>query len=122
MAEVQIPLALQPFSGGRASVAAAGRTLRQVFDRLELECPGIREQLVADDDVRPGLAIVVDDEITQQGLAQGVAEDSNILILPALGGGSLHDSGSATRSVMRRGHALRLDEEIARSMTRRVIA
>ncbi len=96
MAQVQIPPALQPFSGGRASVTAAGRTLRQVFDRLEIECPGIREQLVAADEVRPGLAIVVDDEITQQGLAQSVAEDANILILPALGGG-----GTACRRVYR---------------------
>ena len=89
MVTVHIPTALRGFSRGREVVLVSGRTLRQVFDDLDRECPGIKAQLVDEDEagIRPGLAIAVNDELTSQGLIQAVPEDGTILILPAMGGG-----------------------------------
>ena len=89
MPTVFIPDLLRPFSGGRARVTVTGRTLRQVFDQLDRECPGIKGQLVVEDEIRPGLAIVVDNELAAEGLLQPVAEDTEVHILPAMAGGSL---------------------------------
>jgi molybdopterin converting factor small subunit len=80
---------LRSFSAGRDRVLVPGRTLRQVFEHLEAECPGIKSQLLEDGDIRPGLAIVIDNEITSEGLIARVGDDTEVHILPAIGGGSL---------------------------------
>ncbi len=100
MVTVHIPTVLRDHSGGRDRVEVSGRTLRQVFDQLELECPGIKEHLLDEDEVHSGLAIVVDDEITGQGLIQPVPENATILILPALGGGVAARQLEATAQVI----------------------
>ena len=92
MPTVVIPVSLRSFSAGRDRVSVAGRTLRQVFDQLDSECPGIKSQLIADDDIRPGLAIAVDNELTSEGLVQVIEDEAEVQILPAIGGGSLPGS------------------------------
>ncbi len=87
MATVIIPQALQEFAAGRDRIVVPGRTLRQVFDRLDVEYPGLKAQLVVDDAIRPGLAVAVNDEMTSRGLLEPVPEDGVVRILPALGGG-----------------------------------
>ena len=90
MVTVYIPTAFRSFSGGRDQVQVPGGTsLRRVFEALDEECPGIKEQLTYEGNmVRPGLAIFIDDEQTTQGLIEQVPEDATIRILPAMGGGS----------------------------------
>lgn len=88
MATVFIPEALRSFSNGRDRVSVSGATLRQVFSALDAACPGIRERLVADEDIHPGLAIFIDDEMTSGGLVEPVGEESEIRILPAMAGGT----------------------------------
>lgn len=67
-----------------------GSSLRRVFEALEAECPGIKEQLMFEGKiVHPGLAVFVDDEQITQGLIEQVPEDATIRILPAMGGGAL---------------------------------
>jgi molybdopterin converting factor small subunit len=92
MVTVYIPTAFRRFSGDREEVeVAGGASLRQVFERLEAECPGIKEQLLFNGGVHPGLAIFVNDEQISQGLIEQIAEDATLRILPAMGGGSLPD-------------------------------
>jgi molybdopterin synthase sulfur carrier subunit len=87
-----IPTAFRKFSGDREQVeVAGGSSLRQVIERLESECPGIKEQLLFNGGVHPGLAIFVNDEQISQGLIEQVPEDATLRILPAMGGGSLRD-------------------------------
>lgn len=78
---------LRGLCGGERIVEVPGQTVRQVIDSLEGRCPGIRDRLVEDGDLRPELAIAVDGETTQIGLMQPVGEQSEVHILPALGGG-----------------------------------
>jgi hypothetical protein len=85
---VFIPVALRKFSSGRESVELDGEgSLRQVFERLERECPGIRSQLIFDNEIHPGLAIFVNDEQTSQGLIERVPADASVRIQPAIAGG-----------------------------------
>jgi hypothetical protein len=87
---VHIPIALRSYSDGRIEVeVAGGASLRQVFERLNSACPGIRDQLVEDEGIRAGIAIFINDEQASEGLIQRVPEDGTIHILPAMGGGSL---------------------------------
>jgi molybdopterin converting factor small subunit len=86
---VFIPTAFRKFSADREEVeVAGGASLRQVFDRIEAECPGIKEQLMFNGGVHPGLAIFINDEQISQGLISQVPEDATLRILPAMGGGA----------------------------------
>jgi molybdopterin converting factor small subunit len=89
VATILIPTPLRSYSDGREKVEVkGGGSLRQVIDKLEAECPGIKAQLLEDGDIRPGIAIAVDDELTASGLLERVPEDGSVNILPAIGGGS----------------------------------
>ncbi len=88
MTTVFIPAALRDYCKGLDRVEVpGGSSLRRVFENLDKECPGIGEQLVLEDAIRPGLAIFIDDEITSEGLIQSVPDDGRVHILPAMGGG-----------------------------------
>ena len=87
MAKVWIPSLLRELCGGERIVEVPGRSVRQVIENLEARCPGIRERLIEDGELRPDLAVSVDGETTQIGLLQPVGDDSEVHILPALGGG-----------------------------------
>ena len=86
---VFIPTAFRKFSGDRDRVhVAGGASLRQVIQRLEAECPGIKEQILHEGRIiHPGLAIFVNDEQITQGLIEQIPEEATVRILPAMGGG-----------------------------------
>jgi molybdopterin converting factor small subunit len=85
---IHIPAPLRSYSGGREAVAVAGGgSLRQVFGRLEAECPGISERIMLEGDIHPAIAVFIDDEQISQGLIEHVPETATIRLLPALGGG-----------------------------------
>jgi len=89
MITVFIPTAFRKFSGEREQVEVeGGSSLRQIIERLEAECPGLKEQLVLDGGIHPGLAIFVNDEQTSQGLIEQIPDDATVRILPAMGGGT----------------------------------
>ena len=79
--------AMQRISGGREQVQVAGATIRQVVNNLERECPGIKEHLCIEEEIMPGIAVIVDGEVTTLGMLEPVGEDSEVHFLPAIGGG-----------------------------------
>ncbi len=89
MPEVWLPPRVQTLTGGRQQVVVPGATVRQVINNLEREYPGSRELLmdVDEDDLLPGLAVVVDGETSLLGLLERVGEGSEVHFLPAIGGG-----------------------------------
>jgi molybdopterin synthase sulfur carrier subunit len=87
MPTVFIPSLLRGYSGGRARIPVTGSTLRQVFDDLERQCPGIRARIVADGRIRPEISISVDNELVDTGLLFPVSETSEVYLLPAISGG-----------------------------------
>ena len=88
MPEVWISPALQRLTGGREQVQVAGATIRQVVNNLEKEFPGMKEELCVEDDIMPGIAVIVDGETANLGMLERVREDSEIHFIPAIAGGS----------------------------------
>ena len=86
---VFIPATLRACCGGRdhIEVPIVG-SVRRVFEELETQCPGFGEQVLLDGELRPGLAIFVDEELAPEGLIQRVSKDGTIRILAAMGGGA----------------------------------
>ncbi len=89
MPEVWLPPRMQNMTGGRQQVVVEGATVRQVINNLEREYPGTRDLLMdmEEDDLLPGLAVVVDGETSLLGLLERVKESSEVHFLPAIGGG-----------------------------------
>ncbi|MCH8800007.1 MAG: MoaD/ThiS family protein [Chloroflexi bacterium] len=89
MAEVWIPPKLQQLTGGNQQVQVEGSTVRRLINNLEKQYPGIKEFLCdeTEDDLIPGLAVVIDGEVSLLGMLDKVQENSEVHFLPAIGGG-----------------------------------
>jgi molybdopterin synthase sulfur carrier subunit len=87
MPVVWIPAALRSLTNQLETVRVTGSTVRAVIDQLEAAYPGIKARLCEGDRLRPGLAVVVDTEVSRTGLSQAVGENSEVHFLPAIGGG-----------------------------------
>ena len=88
MAVVHIPTQMRQLTDGRDRVQVPGRTLRQVFEALEEAWPGTRARIIADGKLRPELAVAVDGAVVESGLVHDVADDAEVHLLPAIGGGA----------------------------------
>jgi len=82
---------MQSFTGGQERVQVSGSTVRQLVNNLEREFPGIKTVLYdeEEDNIMPGVAVIIDGETSQLGILEKVNEDSEVHFLPALGGGAL---------------------------------
>lgn len=87
MATVWIPPLLQDLTEGKTRLQVTGETVREVLERLEQDFPGISERLCQDDRIKPGIAVVVDSEVSPRGLRQRLSEASEVHFLPAISGG-----------------------------------
>ena len=87
MAEVWIPSLLRDLTGGNEKVQIAGETVQQIVDGLEARYPGIKARLVEGDRLRPGIAVIVDGEVSRLRLRQRLTENSEVHFLPAISGG-----------------------------------
>jgi len=90
MATVRIPTLLRRYTGGQATVQAAGRTIKEVIVSLELDHPGISARLVdSDGGVNRFINVFVGDDDVRylEGLATVVDPEADITIIPAVSGG-----------------------------------
>lgn len=87
MARLFIPPLMRSLTNGQAELDLPGETLRQVIAQLEAHYPGTRERLCAGDTLRPGLAVAIDGHMSTQGLRHKLQPDSEVHIVPAIGGG-----------------------------------
>jgi molybdopterin converting factor small subunit len=88
--EVRIPTILRSYTGGEKSVPGEGATLSDVIEDLESKHPGIKERLVDGDDLRRFVNVYVNDEDVRftGGLATTVGDGAQVVVLPAVAGGS----------------------------------
>lgn len=89
MARVHIPTPLREFTDGQIKVDVDGGTVRVVVENLEARFPGLKNRLVQQGDLRPGLAIFVDGANSRRGLRTKLREDSELFFLESIGGGSI---------------------------------
>jgi hypothetical protein len=85
---IHLPNALQAFCDMRDSVEVTGTTLREVFRNLESICPELTTQIITSEGLRSDLAVAIDGSILDsRGLTETVDTDSDIYLVPPLGGG-----------------------------------
>ena len=89
MTTIRIPPTLRPEVGGERQVPAAGDTVRELLDDLTSRFPGLRTQLVEDDDIAPFVNVYVEGEDvrTLDGIDTPVQHGSTVILLPAMAGG-----------------------------------
>jgi molybdopterin converting factor small subunit len=87
VATVWIPSLLRPLTGGQRQVTAAGATVGEIIADLDRAYPGMRDRLCQGDRLQSGIAVAVDGETGTLGLLEPVPPDSEVQILPAIGGG-----------------------------------
>src|SRR5438309_168473 len=87
MATVWIPSLLRNLTQGRETIQVAGASVRQIIDNLDVNFPGIKERLCDGGELRRGMAVFINTEVAQKGLAQAVPENSEVHFVPAIGGG-----------------------------------
>ena len=85
---VRIPTPLQKLTQNMADVAVEAGTIHEVVASLEAKYPGIKERLCDGDNLRPGLAVVIDNQVSRAGLWQPVSAESEIHFVPAIAGGA----------------------------------
>lgn len=87
MATVFIPAQLRDLTDGVDSLELNGKTILEVISQLDEKFPGAKDRLTRGDQLRPGLAVSIGDQIASQGLYESVPADAEVHFIPALGGG-----------------------------------
>ena len=89
MKTVRIPPTLRTETGGERQVHAAGGTVRELLDDLMHKFPGLRNQLVEDDEIAPFVNVYVEGEDvrTLDGLDTPVHDGNTVILRPAMAGG-----------------------------------
>ncbi len=82
MPRVVLPLSVaQQYAGGKAEIEVEGETVRDLVRGLDSRFPGMAAM------IREGMAIAIDGEILQDAMLEAVAPDSEVYLLPKIGGG-----------------------------------
>ena len=89
MTTIRIPPTLRTETGGERQVPAAGDTVRELLDDLISRFPGLRSQLVEDEELAPFVNVYVEGEDirTREGLETSVSPADTVILLPAMAGG-----------------------------------
>ncbi len=87
MATVSIPLLLAKLTGGVRKTEVAGAALSEIVDGLDTLYPGFAAQVQTNGKISPHVAFTVDGKIAMEGFATPVGPDSEVNILPSMGGG-----------------------------------
>ena len=93
--EVRIPTILRTYTGGEKAVTADGASLAALIEDLEAKHPGLKDRLVEEkngaDDLRRFVNIYINDEDVRfmGGLEAPLADGDQVVVLPAVAGGSL---------------------------------
>ncbi|MFM9022595.1 MAG: ubiquitin-like small modifier protein 1 [Solirubrobacterales bacterium] len=91
MAVVRIPPVLRPSVGGEREVSASGASVGEVLTALIEAHPETREQIFAEDgELNRYVNVYLNDEDVRvlDGLGTAVGEADELVILPAMAGGS----------------------------------
>ncbi len=88
--DVRIPTILRTYTGGEKAVSGEGKTLAELIDNLESDHPGIKERLIDGSELRRFVNVYVNDEDVRftGGLETEVGDGDEVVVLPAVAGGS----------------------------------
>ena len=69
-------------------IEADGSNLRNLIDHIEDAYPGVKDYLVDEGKLKPGMSAVIDGKTTRLGLIHKLDDVSEIHFLPSIAGGS----------------------------------
>ena len=87
MARVWIPAIARKLTNGKRVISASGSTVSDLLKNIDKTYPGLRDLLVENELLRPGICISIDGTITGRKLHQKIQENSEIHFIPAIFGG-----------------------------------
>ena len=87
MPTVFVPPLMRALTHELERVEVSGTNVRQVLEALEAQYPGIKARLCLGEELRPGMAVAVDGNMSSLGLRQKLLPTSEVHFLPAIGGG-----------------------------------
>jgi len=73
--------ACQRFTNGKTELEVTATTFRRLVRELDEKFPGLGKQ------VEEGMAIAIDGEIFQDAYSASFSEDSEVVLIPKIGGG-----------------------------------
>jgi molybdopterin synthase sulfur carrier subunit len=90
MAAVRIPPTLRAEVGGARELDAYGSTVAEVIDDLVERYPPLAAQLLQDGELAPFVNVYLggEDVRTREGLETPVTDGDQLILLPAMAGGS----------------------------------
>jgi len=90
MAAVRIPPTLRAEVGGARELDAHGSTVAEVIDDLVERYPALAAQLLQDGELAPFVNVYLggEDVRTRDGLETPVTDGDQLILLPAMAGGS----------------------------------
>jgi sulfur-carrier protein len=91
MTTVRIPPTLRDETDGQATLEAHGDTVREVLDDIAGRFPALRERIYTNGDLAGFVNVYADGEDVRvrNGLETEVADNSTVILLPAMAGGRL---------------------------------
>jgi len=87
MAMVWIPSMMRDLTEGQDRMQIRGYTVAEVIDALEKAHPGIKERLLVQGKLAPGIMVTVDGKRALRGLEQPLDQQSEVRFMPIMGGG-----------------------------------
>jgi len=87
MATVTIPLLLKDLTGGVRRAEVSGENLGEILRALDGIFPGLEAKMVSEGKILPYVTFTVDGAIAARGLDTPVGPESEVCILPSMGGG-----------------------------------
>lgn len=87
MAATWIPSMMRDLTGGLDRVQVPGGTIAEVIEALDRTYPGVKERLLVQGRLAPGLMATVDGKRALRGLEQPLDEGSEVRFLPLMAGG-----------------------------------
>jgi molybdopterin converting factor small subunit len=82
MARVVLPRSIgDQYAGGETELEIAGATVRDIVRALDVRFPGLGQM------IDEAMAVAVDGEILQDPYLEAVKPDSELFVLPKIGGG-----------------------------------
>ena len=82
MVKVTLSGTISQMAGGKTLIEVEATSVRQIFNHLQDRFPNIKSHMVDD------IAVAIDGTVFQDAWLEKVTEDSEVFLLPRIGGGS----------------------------------
>tara|TARA_B100000945_G_scaffold112942_1_gene89471 strand:- start:1083 stop:1346 length:264 start_codon:yes stop_codon:yes gene_type:complete len=87
MIKVFLPYRTRKIFDLPVEVSAEGNNLRNLIEFLDKKYPGLKQELVDEEKLKPTISAVIDGRTTRLGLIQKLENVSEIHFLPSIAGG-----------------------------------